>query len=332
MSDPWLLPAAGDPLPRSEPQKTTLEGVQPLVRRIGLWPRPSVPDALHAWFFGHPGQHGYALLDGTRIPFLPERLRQSGLPHACLFDGPSAEELADSAYWLVELADQNDFTRSLFTTGDPHRDLWNAKAGVFLRSALPLPQVRAHLRKLTRLSDEQGKWFYLRFGDPLYARHLLTHGSDEMRARLLRSGPMMMHGPTPGQMLIWTPAPQSDDLALRRAILLRAQDKQALKLARLEEFTIRMITWLNTAYGPLPAQIDTPHFVGQLVLHGQDRLGLTNERQVADYVAASWLLRQPADRVLDFTPIGHEIPQATLERIHDEAYEMSLGTAHARLS
>ena len=332
MFDPWLLPVSDDPQPRSAPQKTTLEGVQPLVRQIGAWPRPTVPDALHPWLFGDPAQRSFALLDAARIRFLPERLRQSGLPHACLFDGTTAEDLADTAPWLVELAEGNDFTRSLFTRGDAHRDLWDAEAGVFLRSPLPLHEVRAHLRKLTRLCDEQGEWFYLRFCDPLYARHLLTHGSEEMRARLLRSGPMMMRGPEEGQMLIWTPPAQPDDLAPRRALLLRVQDMQALKLARLESFTTRMITWLTEAYGPLPDQIDTPHFVGQLVLHGQDRLGLTNERQVADYVAASWLLRTPAERVLDFTPIGHEIPQATLERIHDEAYEISRKSVHVRVS
>lgn len=324
-SDPWILGAglSGDDGPR--PMLTVLHQTAPLDAQFGSWPKKSVPDMLREPVFGGPWLHSFALIDAARIPDLAARLDEHGLPAACLFDGEAGDKAAGSAPWLIEIGPDDRLTRQLFTRAEDGKALWDSGAFVLLRSDLPLAAIRANLRRMTQIRDEgdegdDGKWLFFRFWDPLYARYLLSYGSDQMRQRLLRTGPMMLRGAAQDDFQIWSlPAPPPDD-APRHAFRLRPEDHHALKLARLDDFVRRVLVWLQQSYGPLPAGTDAWRFVLELALHARDRLGLETERCVSDYVAASWLLRMPAERRLDMRPVGHEILQATMERLHDTAY------------
>lgn len=251
------------------------------------------------------------------------RLSDHPLPAACLFDGDMAETAASSAPWLIEIADGDRLTRRLFTAGDSDNAFWDRRCFVVIRSDQPLQTVRSGLRKITQFHDEAtGKWTFLRFWDPLYARYLLAHGSAEMQARLLQAGPMMMRGARSDEFLIWSPTQSTRDIRLRSPFRPWERDYHALKLARLDDFVARVMGWLRPAYGELPRQIDEHRFVLELTLHAREVLGLKTERVVSDYLAASWLLRMPAERRLDLRPLRHEIPQATMARIHDMAYDI----------
>ncbi len=320
--DPWTLRDGPAGPPDADPALSVIGGVVPLDAQFGAWPKRAVPETLAQPVLGGPWLHGYALVDAARIPDLQARLDGRALRAACLFDGQAAEKAATSAPWLVELGPEDRLTRQIFTRGPDGLALWDSGAFVILRSDLPLAAVRANLRRMTLIQDDAApdRVLFFRFWDPLYARYLLSYGSRQMRHRLLRTGPLLLRGPAPDEVQIWSlPAPPPDD-GPRLAFRLLPEDRHALALARLDDFVGRVLGWLRDAYGPLPAGIDERRFVLEIALHARDRLGLETERCVSDYAAASWLLRMPAERRLDMTPIGHEIPQATMERLHDTAY------------
>ena len=120
--------------------------------------------------------HTYAVLDAAKVQGLPEMLETSGLDHACLFQGAAAEDYGDVAPWIVRLEEGHRLTRGLFTQGDAPWDMWETEPGIFLRSATSLDARRNHLRKFTKVRDENGKWVFLRYWEPrviaLYARIL----------------------------------------------------------------------------------------------------------------------------------------------------------------
>ncbi|WP_170207285.1 DUF4123 domain-containing protein [Roseinatronobacter monicus] len=144
-----------------------------------MHPKKSVPDALHDALFGQPEPSEaeraalsdappplvtYAVLDAAKMPYLlTSLLDSSGLRYQSLFQGAAQEELGEHAPYLVELKDGHDFTRRLFTGPDGVGGLWDKELGIFIRSRAGFDALRKHLRKFTRVQDEDGKWFYFRF-------------------------------------------------------------------------------------------------------------------------------------------------------------------------
>lgn len=181
--DPWtlldavVLPEQERPVLRVE----IIDGVEPLDAQIGVFPKKAVPDALHDALFGQPvltaaetksvdddpaavpPLHTYAILDAAKVTNLPELLERSGLEHRCLFKGNTFDELKHVAPWIVRLEERNSFTRNLFTRSKAHWHLWDDAPGLHVRSDGTLDQLWKHFRKFTRIRDENGKWFHLRF-------------------------------------------------------------------------------------------------------------------------------------------------------------------------
>lgn len=323
-TDPWALPQSpAGTAPDAEFDLTPQTRiVLPLDQQLGVWPKKPAPDAIRSDIFGPPWAFSYAVVDAAHIEGLDQQLGARNLDAQPLFDGELAESAA-SAPWLVALSEDDRFTRILFTAGHVRTALWDAGCGLFLRSNLPFARVRANLRKITQFYDEDSdKQVFLRFWDPLYARYLLAHGSDEMRLRLLQSGPMMMRGAEADEFLIWSLPDHTQPRRPKIPFRLHAQDRHALAIAQLDDFVNRALQWLRSSYGNLPDQVPDRRFVLELTLHARDTLGLETERSVSDYIAASWLLRMPAERHLDLHPLRHELPEATMARIHDNAYDV----------
>lgn len=149
----------------------TIEGVVPLDAQFGAVVPLTVPTALRDVLFGQSAKDQfplftYAVLDGARVPGLPEVIETSDLDHACLFQGAAAEEMRDVAPWIVRLEENHSLTRGLFTKGDASWNMWDAEPGIFLRTERSLNDMRRHLRKFTRVQDEDGRWLYWRFWEP----------------------------------------------------------------------------------------------------------------------------------------------------------------------
>ncbi|MFV0410751.1 MAG: DUF4123 domain-containing protein [Paracoccus sp. (in: a-proteobacteria)] len=182
--NPWS-PSQGNILatpPEPEPptlQIKTIEGVEPLDRQIGMFPKKTVPDTLRDILFGQPIStvtgnktayaaavplvQTYAILDAAKVANLPELLERSGLEHRCLFKGNAYDELKNVAPWIVRLEEDNAFTRHLFTSSDAVWHLWDKEPGIYIRAQRTLDDVWRHFRKFTRMQDERGKWYYFRF-------------------------------------------------------------------------------------------------------------------------------------------------------------------------
>lgn len=144
---------------------TILPDVVPLTGDFGE--TATVPEALReALFAGEAAT--YAILDAARMPGLPELLETSGLDHRCLFKGAAEGDLRDVAPWLVRLEEHHPFTRHLFTPGDAPWAMWDREPGIFLRSGAGLDDLRRHFRRFTKMRDAAGKWYYVRFWEPVY--------------------------------------------------------------------------------------------------------------------------------------------------------------------
>jgi len=162
-------------------QVEKLAPITPLDAQVGVNSKKSVPDALHDALFGQPDPTEaeravlgaeipplatFAVLDAGKTPYLlTSLLESSGLRYQSLFQNKAQEELGEHAPFLVELKDSNDFTRRLFTRQEGAGGLWEKELGIFIRSRAGFDALRKHLRKFTRVQDEEGNWFYFRFWD-----------------------------------------------------------------------------------------------------------------------------------------------------------------------
>ncbi|RJK99487.1 hypothetical protein C9E82_23505 [Paracoccus siganidrum] len=105
---------------------------------------------------------------------------------------------------------------------------------MFIRSDMSLDDVRHQLRKLTQVPDKGGRWVFLRFWNPLFARSLLTYGSPYTRMRLLAAGPMMMRGADPDSFLIWSLPEEAHGRKPPSPFVLQPEDHHALRLATMD--------------------------------------------------------------------------------------------------
>jgi hypothetical protein len=167
--------------------------IEPLDGQLGVHPRKTVPDALYEPLFGQPepteqeiAQYGekdlvppmklYAILDAAKVktPGLRRILDTSELDFACLLTGQDYDELKDSAPYIVELKEGNDFTRTLFTYNPKFPDehlsvhLWHKEPGIYIRSRANLIELGQHFAQFVRVQDEQGKGYFFRFWEPMF--------------------------------------------------------------------------------------------------------------------------------------------------------------------
>jgi hypothetical protein len=104
----------------------------------------------------------YALLDAARDPAIYRGLQSFAATEdiLCLYQGPTAEELAAVAPYLVRLGPRMDVFNWLWDKG------WGASWGIFVWSTEPMEQLRAHFRRLTKVRTESATVLLFRFYDP----------------------------------------------------------------------------------------------------------------------------------------------------------------------
>jgi hypothetical protein len=168
----------------------TRQAARPLDRQQRAWPKRHVPESLSSLLAidAEDGLLTYALLDGALIPDLTDRLENTGLEHLCLFKGVAADELGESAPWLVRLEGSSELVRALLTRSDAPWHVWDNQAALFLRSGQPIEAICAHFRRFTQFRDSQGRWVWFRFWSaPVMACYLRNHApeADPYIARFL---------------------------------------------------------------------------------------------------------------------------------------------------
>lgn len=255
----------------------------------------TVPDGLQSVFFdADPDKptHLYTILDAAKIAHLPELLETTGLPHACLFKGEAEAELGSVAPWIVALEDGHAFTRGLFTRGDSDIHMWDLSAGIFVRSTCDLTQIRDHFRKFTKVRDANEKWYFFRFWEPAYAAGLLTNGDPATAQRFLAVGAVIaVHSEKDAVDIFEPDAPVADN----QVFSLKDQDMWALSDVAVWAFAERLALWLSEACGPFADDFQLVNFAYGGIVHARTKAGLVDEKAVAEYVAACWLLGFPAE-------------------------------------
>ncbi|SFR56773.1 DUF4123 domain-containing protein [Litoreibacter janthinus] len=184
----------------------TFESIEPLDAQFGVDVKKSVPDALTEELFGQPAPSPadlaaangdadkvpplgtYAVLDAAVVTNLPELLETSGLEHLCLFIGEAQEELSHVAPWIVRLETGNALTRHLFTKGNAPWQLWDKRPGMFLRARASCSEMRKHFRKILKVQNDNGKWFYFRFWEGTALLTVAEAAAQKDQARLYRPG------------------------------------------------------------------------------------------------------------------------------------------------
>lgn len=156
---------------------TPLGVFAPLGDQFGQFPVKMIPDGLEDTLFPENDDVTYAIMDAALMPDLLTRLENEELNHRCLFKNEAAEDLADVAPYLVELPRDENLTRDLFTKMDEPRDshYYVKDSCIFLQSNSGFDALWAHLRKFTKIRNEEDKWHYLRFWDPSFRNYIIDH-------------------------------------------------------------------------------------------------------------------------------------------------------------
>ncbi len=181
VDDPWAHLTFTNEAAGSNLSTEVIRDVAPLDVQLGVDDVKAVPEKLlkalfsqsekssfqHEEFRGGnenlPPMRTYAVVDAAKVQNLPDMIEASGLTYRCLFKGKAYDELMEAAPWLVELEEGNAFTRNLFTRSNAQWHLWGAEPGIYVRSRSTFEKVWSHFRKLTKIQDVHGNWFYFRF-------------------------------------------------------------------------------------------------------------------------------------------------------------------------
>ena len=117
----------------------------------------------------------WAVLDCARGSRVYLALLESNLEFRCLYSGRLPRSLEMVAPQLVELFPGHRLTSRLLDEG------WGQAWGIFLRVSDP-PNLRHHLRKFLKVSDEDGRRLLFRYYDPRVIRaYLPTCRAEELR-------------------------------------------------------------------------------------------------------------------------------------------------------
>ncbi|WP_299692271.1 DUF4123 domain-containing protein [uncultured Tateyamaria sp.] len=112
----------------------------------------------------------FAILDGGRVPGLPEKLVAQGVLHVCLFSGDMAEDAGEAAPWLAQMQPDTPLLRQMFCDVPDDaagvHGLMRAGAGIVIRSGLDMDTLRRHLRRFLRVEDSTGRTYFFRFWEP----------------------------------------------------------------------------------------------------------------------------------------------------------------------
>jgi hypothetical protein len=291
---------------RAADAPTTLRANQKLTLASSL---SDIPKSL----FLQPKEQTYALLDAAKVAGLPEMLAASGLPHVCLFENASEDELGDVVPWLVALEPEAQFTTGLLTRGDAPWELWDNHPGIFVWSEMPLQKLGKYLSRFTKVTDPTGRSFYFRFWEGDFLARVLDDGDPATRTALLEHCAFGISS-YDGETLTRYQADQRSD-APRLAFTLRDQDRAALTAASADRFLYRLVHWVHSEFSET---VDIEH-IRSLAIRGRQQVGLRSEATLGDYVALALLDGMPPEERYDLVSAGPARLPARLKRLRKEA-------------
>lgn len=289
--------------------------VEPLDAQTDIWPKKTVPDALAGPLFGEdepteaeieaygsieavPPLRTYAVLDAAKMPYLLlSHMEGSGLGFRSLYQGEAEEELKQAAPYLIELTQDNAFTRALMTGPKGINGLWEKNLAFYLRSRASFKELRRHLRKFTRIRDRNDKWYYFRFWEPAsfpaYAK-ALKH--DKRSTCLTRAGNHLVSFLVPGQndaAIIVRPDAALAFKALPQTFFLGQAEWDALAEAEKAKSATKLRLYLEERQPGFRAMAEDNRqtFVTRAIAAAA-QFNLTVEQAVADFAEAALILNR----------------------------------------
>jgi Domain of unknown function (DUF4123) len=122
-----------------------------------------------------PGSTLYGLIDAAQDPEILALIREGECPFDSLYQGESAIVMASVAPYLIQLDSQKGLLEKLITRG------WGHNWGLYVRSRLPLKELRHHFRHFTMVELPDRQTAYFRFYDPRVFRvFILTCNISEI--------------------------------------------------------------------------------------------------------------------------------------------------------
>ncbi len=104
-----------------------------------------------------------ALLDGAKLSWLADTLRSSDVPHVCLYGTFGDGMVQDMGPFLIDMTAPSGLRDGLLASGEAPWELWDKSPCLILWCDAGLGLVARHLRKFTRMPDEDGSWHLVRF-------------------------------------------------------------------------------------------------------------------------------------------------------------------------
>lgn len=133
-------------------------------------------DALREKLYREEGGSIYAILDGASVPGLPQKLADQEPEHVSLYRGELEPDMAEVAPYLVRLDPEAPFTEWVLDRG------WGKHWGIFVETSADLTSLRAHLRKMLKVHDSEGRPLLFRYYDPRVMRtYLPTCNGEELQ-------------------------------------------------------------------------------------------------------------------------------------------------------
>ena len=297
----------------------TLEGIEPLDGQFGVYPRKTVPDKLYEPLFGQPepteeeiehygGKENvppmklYAILDAAKVkvPGLRTMLRTSGLDFACLFTGQQYETLKDSAPYIVELEEDNPFTRTLFTHDPKMPDellnahLWHKELGIYIRSRANLRELGQHFMQFVRVQDEQGKRFLFRFWAAETLRTIIADFNAQQFETFGKQIHTMLGSSGDGGFILLTrsnPAapekrPETINGPIRYEDFINDKTLTPFIAQRIHQYENKAIDFLRAEFKPATRGLsdDELHKVAQLAYFHAKKRGINGEQDHLKYL------------------------------------------------
>lgn len=127
------------------------------------------------------GGNIYALVDGACDPSI--HIYAQAFPEIarCLYDGEVGEDLVEVAPWLIELREHGPALDWLVREG------LDQDWGIYIQSKLPMPRLKARLKRILRVRDDGGKNYLFKYYRPRHLNNYLPAMSSE-QLELMFSG------------------------------------------------------------------------------------------------------------------------------------------------
>ena len=204
-------------------------------------------------------QQVIAVLDPAKLFGLSDIVDSYDLPYIPLFQ----EVAGATTPFLVQLDPESRLTRQLLDGSQRPAALLHSETGIFFRTAMDLPSLRKHLRRLMRVTDQAGSIYFFRFWEPWSALCYFKEMAESPQTALhwFQSvegdalGEVLMPDLTAGKLVIFSHVGAQDTIRPHTPFRLSANEFNAIQQARLRQDLKKIVNLIGTTFPNLHKQL-----------------------------------------------------------------------------